>query len=74
MNNQGEIERSIGRIEGKVDEIIRRLERMNGSVDKHEQRLNLIDQEIARSKGIAAGISFVISTISAIIAYLLKNK
>ena len=41
------IERSLGRIEGKLDGITTRLDRLNGRVDTHETTIDKIDRKIA---------------------------
>ena len=61
--SHGEIQRALGRIEGKCDAIKDRLDKLNGSVKDHDKRLDVIDKEqaIIKTKAgmVAGGISMV---------------
>lgn len=71
LNN---LERSVGRIEGKLDGILAHLDKINSAIEGHDRRIDGLEQENARAKGIAAGISFVISVIVGIITFFIKHK
>jgi len=73
-NELNNLERSIGRIEGKIDGILEHLRKINGSIEKHDCRIDTIEQEISRHKGIVAGISAVVSIIVSVISFFLKEK
>jgi peptidoglycan hydrolase CwlO-like protein len=67
------LERSVGRIEGKLDGILEQLKKINGSIGEQDRRIDTLEQESARAKGIAAGISIVVSAAIAVINHLLKK-
>jgi hypothetical protein len=77
QNQLNDLERSIGRVEGKIEEgfngIYQRLDTINGRVNEHDKSIDGLKQETARNKGIAAGISFVVSVAIAVFS-LFKHK
>lgn len=42
-----DLERSLGRVEGKLDLIIDRLDKMNGTLGRHDQEINSIKTRVA---------------------------
>lgn len=75
MNDQlNNLERSMGRVEGKIDGVLIHLEKINGRLNKHGERLDGIEQETAKAKGVAAGISMVVSIIIATASYFLRKQ
>jgi len=55
-----EIERALGRIEGKLDEISKKIDRINGMVRNHEQRISRVEG------GISTLYKFIALLLSAI--------
>lgn len=70
LNN---LERSLGRVEGKLDGIVSQLEKFNATVIDHDKRIDGITQEVVKAKGIAAGISMVVSVIGAVVTIFIKR-
>lgn len=45
MNENQDIIRAVGRLEGKIDGILEHLTRMNGRLDKHGGKINYLENE-----------------------------
>ena len=52
--NLNALERCIGRLEGKMDSVLGQLNKMNGAIISHEQRINLLESDNDRRKGVVA--------------------
>ena len=71
MQNQlNNLERSVGRIEGKLDSVIKHLEKINGSIDRHDDQIGILKTEYSKVKGATAGIAIAVSTIFTIVVYV----
>jgi hypothetical protein len=72
------LERSLGRVEGKIEEgfngIYQRLDAMNGRLNEHDKSIDGLERESAHNKGIAAGISFVVSAAVAVFNFFIRSK
>lgn len=55
-NQQFDIERSLGRIEGTLNGMEKHLERLNGKTDKNTARISKVENKMAFNKGKAAKI------------------
>lgn len=71
MNN---LERSMGRVEGKLDVVMAHLEKMNGALVSHNKRIDKLEQESAKAKGIAVGTSMVVSFLASVVNLFIKDK
>lgn len=67
LNN---LERSMGRVEGKLDSIIKHLEKINGRLDGHDSQISSLQVEHSRIRGATAGIAIAVSTVFAIVVYV----
>lgn len=78
MADNEELYRAVGRVEGKVDEIISRLDRRDLLCKEHSDAINLLetfrDQTIGKATIFGAIAGFVGAAILTIIGWFLKNK
>lgn len=63
-----EIERALGRIEGKLDEISKKIDRINGMVRNHEQRISRVEGGIST---LYKFIALLLSTIPILLYIIL---
>ncbi|NQS89820.1 hypothetical protein HQ584_08540, partial [Patescibacteria group bacterium] len=67
QNKLNEISRAIGRLEGSVDigfeTITGRLDRMNGTLKSHDKRINKVESEQDKAKGIATILGGIAGTV-----------
>ena len=72
------IERSIGRLEGKVDGINSRLDKANGSLINHDKRINKVEDGAANISGkatvIGAIAGFLVSVVVVTYNFLFKSQ
>jgi hypothetical protein len=60
-----------GRLEAKMDAFTEWAKEHEEAAEKIRDRISTLERENARNIGIAAGISFVVSTIAGILSYTL---
>lgn len=58
-----ELHRSIGRMEGKIDEVLKNQDSFREKFDKHDQRLRHLENTYFKAMGIFAAIGFGISWV-----------
>jgi len=66
------IERSLGRLEGKVDGINTRLDRINGSISNHDKRINELEDSVSNMEGKAGIIGALVAFIVSLAAIVIK--
>ncbi len=62
----------LGRIEGKLDAVIKRMDKMDDTIANHDQRLGHLERAQARFKGGTAILVTLFSAVTAIAAVLLR--
>lgn len=67
-----EIQRSIGRLEGKIDGVNNRLDKVNGSIGNHQGRLNNLETFCDSMKGKIVASALIISGAVAVVGLLLQ--
>jgi len=77
QNKLNEISRAIGRLEGNVDTgfkaVTNRLDRMNGTIKGHDTRINKVESEQDKTKGIATILGGIAGAIIIGIKYALDK-
>jgi hypothetical protein len=78
MTDNKELYRAVGRIEGKVDEIISRLDRRDLLCKEHSDSINQLetfrDQTIGKATIFGAIAGFIGAAILTIVGWFLNNK
>lgn len=72
--NHDEIQRSLGRIEGKLDGALLHLEKINGRLDKHGSRLDLFDANMTEVKTKATIYGGIAGTAVMVAWQFIKDK
>lgn len=62
----------LGRIEGKLDAVIKRMDKMDSTIDNHEHRIVSLEKAHARFKGGTALLVTVFSAITAVAAVFFR--
>jgi len=77
QNKLNEISRAIGRLEGSVDigfeTITGRLDRMNGTLKSHDKRINKVESEQDKAKGIATILGGIAGTVIIVAKYAIDK-
>jgi len=70
------IERALGRLEGKVDGMNQRLDKINGNLESHAKKIDRLENQVAVIKGkstmLGAIAGFLVSVIAAMVAFFRK--
>lgn len=74
MNENNEMQRCLGRIEGKLEGMIVRLERINGRLDKHGNKIDQIENETTTLKAKASVFGAGASMGIVVLWEIIKNK
>ena len=62
----------LGRIEGKLDAVIKRMDKLDDTITNHEQRIVSLEKAQARFKGGTTIVVTLFSVITAVAAVLLR--
>ena len=77
QNKLNEISRAIGNLEGTVEmgfqSINAKLTRMNGTLESHDTRINKVESEQDKAKGIATILGGIAGTVIIVVKYAIDK-